>query len=290
MMVAVSGLILFKINKIITIYKDAFPISQVILNNCDDNKNKINIKSNVFLSIKLVYKKNSKNNYMQSYYEKYLKYKAKYLNLRNNISQLGGEIKADKYSDKDFSWFEYADNKDVRNEVISELEVRLREHKEITPKQIQTYLSALDAKYVRNKLCDSKFKTCPGDLASAVVLAKKLIYELKVSPEVFSKYANNLYLYVHKQSGGSDPKPQIYLFKAEWCGHCKGFKPTWEKIQKELKGKYEFITLDSDQDKEQISQWGIKGFPTIIKKVNENAEEFVGPRDENSVKEFIEKK
>jgi thioredoxin-like negative regulator of GroEL len=91
------------------------------------------------------------------------------------------------------------------------------------------------------------------------------------------------------QTGGSNSKATIYLFKAEWCGHCKGFKPTWEKIQNDLKGKYDFITIDSDKDKEQISQWGIKGFPTIIKKVNDKAEEFVGPRDELSVKEFIEK-
>jgi len=91
------------------------------------------------------------------------------------------------------------------------------------------------------------------------------------------------------QEGGGNEKPTIYLFKAEWCGHCKGFKPTWEKIQKDLKNKYEFITIDSEKDKAEISQWGIKGFPTIIKKISDNAEEYVGPRDEISVKEFIEK-
>jgi len=91
------------------------------------------------------------------------------------------------------------------------------------------------------------------------------------------------------QKGGSGEKTQVYLFKAEWCGHCKGFKPTWEKIQNDLKNKYEFITIDSDKDKEQINQWAIKGFPTIIKKVGSNAEEYVGPRDEMSVKEFIQK-
>jgi len=105
-----------------------------------------------------------------------------------------------------------------------------------------------------------------------------------------AKYLN-LKKNLNFQSGGgaAEEKPHVYLFKAEWCGHCKGFKSTWEKIQKDLKGKYQFITLDSENNKEEISQWGIKGYPTIIKKVKNNAEEYVGPRDEISVKEFIEK-
>jgi len=90
------------------------------------------------------------------------------------------------------------------------------------------------------------------------------------------------------QKGGGE-KTQIYLFKAEWCGHCKGFKPVWEKIKKEYESKYEFITIDSDKDKEKIEEWKISGFPTIIKKNNNSAEEYVGPRDEESVVKFIQK-
>ena len=90
------------------------------------------------------------------------------------------------------------------------------------------------------------------------------------------------------QSGGAD-KTKIYLFKAEWCGHCKGFKPLWEKIKEEYKDKYTFVTLDSEKDKEKIDEWKISGFPTIIKKTNNSAEEYVGPRDEASVVEFIKK-
>lgn len=231
---------------------------------------------------------------MQSYYEKYLKYKTKYLNLRKLAEQDGGldesNLKVEQYGDKDFNWFEFKDNKVHRDEVTKELDRRLREHKKITPKQISIYLQALDAKFYRNKLCDAGFKTCPTDAAEAVVLFKRLKEEFKLDETTIKKYSGNIFGYLSgRQSGGAENKTQIYLFKAEWCGHCKGFKSTWEKLQNDLKGKYEFITLDSDKDKEQISQWGIKGFPTIIKKVNDKAEEFVGPRDELSVKEFIEK-
>ena len=93
------------------------------------------------------------------------------------------------------------------------------------------------------------------------------------------------------QNGGSTnkmDKTQVYLFKAEWCGHCRGFKPVWDKIKEALQNKYEFVTVDADKDKNLIEKWKIQGFPTIIKKVGENAQEYVGERDEQSVKTFIE--
>ena len=88
--------------------------------------------------------------------------------------------------------------------------------------------------------------------------------------------------------GAASSKTTIYLFKAEWCPHCVGFKPTWEKIQKDFKGKYEFVTVDSEKDKEIITKWDIKGFPTIIKKSGSVAQEYIGTRDEMGVKTFIE--
>lgn len=87
--------------------------------------------------------------------------------------------------------------------------------------------------------------------------------------------------------GAAQSKTEVYLFKADWCPHCRGFKPTWEKLEKELSQKYTFITIDADKDKDVIKKWNIQGFPTIIKKINKDAVEYVGPRDEGSVKEFI---
>lgn len=101
------------------------------------------------------------------------------------------------------------------------------------------------------------------------------------------------YLQLKKQlnknimTGGGNSDKTIYLFKAEWCPHCKMFKPVWNNLQDKLKNKIKFITYDSDKDAEQIKQYNIEGYPTIILQAGGKAIEYVGPRDESSLIEFI---
>lgn len=90
-----------------------------------------------------------------------------------------------------------------------------------------------------------------------------------------------------KVCGGSEKK-DIFLFKADWCGHCKGFFPSWNKLKEEHSSKYNFITYDSEKNKEEIKNWNIEGFPTIIVKKGKDAMEYVGPNEYNSVLSFIE--
>jgi thiol-disulfide isomerase/thioredoxin len=87
--------------------------------------------------------------------------------------------------------------------------------------------------------------------------------------------------------GGGTNKKTIYLFKAEWCPHCVNFKPTWNKLQEELGDKLNFVTYDSKENAKEISEYKINGFPTIILKVDNKAIEYLGPRDESSLRNFI---
>lgn len=91
------------------------------------------------------------------------------------------------------------------------------------------------------------------------------------------------------QSGGAKDKKDVMLFKAEWCGHCVGFKTHWNKLQKDHKKDYNFITYDVDENKKEMESWGIQGFPTIIVKKGNEAMEYVGPNEYNSVLDFIKK-
>ena len=106
-----------------------------------------------------------------------------------------------------------------------------------------------------------------------------------------SKYLNLL----DNQLGGSlskqsnQSKPDVYLFKAEWCGHCKNFKPEWKKIMADnaLSKKVNFITIDSEKNKNDIAKWQIKGFPTIILKKNDKLIEYDNHRTFEGIKNFI---
>ena len=89
------------------------------------------------------------------------------------------------------------------------------------------------------------------------------------------------------QSGGGDKK-EVFLFKAEWCPHCVGFKDSWEKLQKNYGEKYHFVTYDSDKNQKEIKEWQVEGFPTIIVKKGKDAREYIGPNEYDNVLDFIE--
>ena len=89
--------------------------------------------------------------------------------------------------------------------------------------------------------------------------------------------------------GASKEMNKLYLFKAEWCGHCKHFKPVWKQLQKDnnINDKIEFITYDADKHSDEITKFNIQGFPTLILQNGNKMIEYNGERDITSVKEFI---
>lgn len=101
------------------------------------------------------------------------------------------------------------------------------------------------------------------------------------------KQLNNLII----QDGGANNKEKdttLYLFKADWCPHCKQFKNTWSNLKKDFGTKVNFIMFDADKDASKIKEFNIEGYPTLILKSGEKAIEYVGPRNFESVKEFID--
>tara|TARA_B100001093_G_C26719230_1_gene967064 strand:- start:383 stop:742 length:360 start_codon:yes stop_codon:yes gene_type:complete len=94
------------------------------------------------------------------------------------------------------------------------------------------------------------------------------------------------------QSGGANienksNKATMYLFKADWCPHCKKFLPLWKELSKKY-NNIDYKTMDSEKNKKQIQQWEISGYPTIILKVDNKAIEYNGPRTLENISEFIE--
>lgn len=59
--------------------------------------------------------------------------------------------------------------------------------------------------------------------------------------------------------------PIVALIYANWCGHCKTFKPIFEDAATKYTGKTIFITIDADEQKAFCQSLGVGGFPTVIR-------------------------
>ena len=58
-------------------------------------------------------------------------------------------------------------------------------------------------------------------------------------------------------------KDYYVKFYAPWCGHCKKMIPTWEELASADNG-INVAKVDCTVHKELATQYGIRGFPTII--------------------------
>lgn len=91
---------------------------------------------------------------------------------------------------------------------------------------------------------------------------------------------------IKTQNGGRNNKTLI-LIKADWCGHCKAFKPIWEQLPSHL-DNINFKLLDSENNKDIIQKYNIKGYPSIFLEIGDKRIEYNGKRDLESIKEFVE--
>jgi len=85
----------------------------------------------------------------------------------------------------------------------------------------------------------------------------------------------------------------VIVCKADWCGHCKQAAPEFSKLMAAspmtLKdgSKVTVKVLDADQNKDEIKQYNIKGYPTILIGDGTNMTEYPGPRTYDGVIEFL---
>ncbi len=60
------------------------------------------------------------------------------------------------------------------------------------------------------------------------------------------------------------PLPVIVDFWAPWCGPCKMVAPILEKIAKEYSGKILVAKVNTDDNPEWASKFGVQGIPTML--------------------------
>jgi thioredoxin 1 len=58
--------------------------------------------------------------------------------------------------------------------------------------------------------------------------------------------------------------PAVVDFWAPWCGPCRMVAPTLDKLAKEYEGKLLIAKVNTDENPEWATKYGVQGIPTML--------------------------
>jgi putative thioredoxin len=107
------------------------------------------------------------------------------------------------------------------------------------------------------------------------------------SPFIVTLNAQNFHQVV---IAGSQERPVLVDFWADWCAPCRALMPVLAKLADQYAGKFLLAKLDTEAEREIAAQFGIRSLPTVqLFKDGQVVDQFMGALPEAQVRAFLDR-